>query len=491
MKKRLFVAAIALMAVACSKNDGGNPNVPQENPDPTTFGNVWLVKSDIVVDPDGFNMFTDGGFERFTGDEEWKSKSLWYLPEYISEAETPYNGNRTIYADCNIDGWRDVAIQSICLKKNSSYTLTTNFRGAWDGLNAYIGFRGVETHDMNTNTEGVGSQWKEYSMTYNNVDDVKVDAFMGGWCYYNLWFEADDFKVIPSGTNNDSFMPQNASVIGTTITNASFNEVGSVDKIVAWIEPDGNIAAVLHNAVIDGTTVGNVFASSNDSNATDGVKLLTVDSADMLGSENVIPTSGTTIGQTRYVRYYIYGGKPEATEENPDPDWAAVSCGLLSSTDGSNWSDTGLQWAADGNFVKASFMKHNDYVYMFGSAAGDKAPMTYVARVAASEIGNQGAYQYWDGSEWVAGDEEAAAPICYGPTDDMSVAYNSSRYTYMMIYRSNTTGCLVYRDAGMPEGEWSGEKILMADPDADTALYAPHILSISNDSMYFIASKRQ
>ena len=126
---------------------------------------------------------------------------------------------------------------------------------------------------------------------------------------------------------------------------------------------------------------------------------------------------------------------------------------------------------------------------MFGSQAGDKKVRTYVARVAPASIANAADYEYWDGSEWIKGNEDAAAMIFYGPTDDISVVYNPERYTFMAIYRSRTSGQLVYRDAGLPEGEWSGEKLLIADP-AGKEYFAPQILSVSSGNIWFLTSSR-
>ena len=69
----------------------------------------------------------------------------------------------------------------------------------------------------------------------------------------------------------------------------------------------------------------------------------------------------------------------------------------------------------------------------------------------------------------------------------MSVVYNASRYTYMAIYRSSTTGGLVYRDAGLPEGEWSGEKILLID--GETARFSPSIVSVGNNDITFVTNE--
>ncbi len=474
----IIAAFAALSLVACSKDNGGSSE--KENPNPTQLS-VNLVKADIAIDKDGFNMLTDGGFERFSGDENWKSKSLWYLPEWVGEAETSLTGSRTLHADCNTHDWRDVAVQSVCLKKNTSYTLTLSYRGAWDGLNCYMGFRGTAGHDVNLNQEGIGSEWKDYSYTLDNVDDTKADAFFGGWCWDNLWLELDDVKVVPTGSNNDTFVPENVRTVSTTATNASFTELKSFGKIVAWNEADGTVSAVLSDAeTADGKKVSGVYAHTKGA-ASDGLKFVTVVTGPIF-AEGCVPTSGVSAGGVKALRYY----KPVAAVDE-ESDWTASEAGLAVSADGQNWSKADAQWKADGNFVRASYMLNGNYVYMFGSAAGDRNAMAYVARVASGNVTSYSEYEYWDGAEWVKGDEEAAAPIFYGPVDDMSVVYNASRYTYMAIYRSSTTGGLVYRDAGLPEGEWSGEKVLLLD--GTSSYSSPSIVSVGNNAVTFIANE--
>lgn len=491
MKKTFFIFAAALMAfAACEKEgtgDNGGGNTPAENPDPTKITSFYVAQTDIVADPDGFNMITDGGFEHFIGDENWKARSLTYLAEYVSEAETPLTGQRTLYLDFNSRDWRDI-VQSICVKKNKSYTLSIWYQGAWKGLNCYMGFRGAAGHDINTNNAEGNDTWAEYTYTYENVDDLKLDAFFGGWCWDYLWVEVDDMKVIPTGSANDSFMPQNASVTSTEITNASYNEVTSAEKIVAWKEADGAIAGMLYNAQVGENALCNAFFTA-DKNLK--VKSVATESAT---ASDLTPTAGITVGGTKYVHMYEYAGMtiPGADDDEATfvPDWTATGAKVLSSTDGKTWTETALAWGADSKFIKAAYVQNGEYVYMFGSPAGDQGRMTYLARVKATEFATAASYQYWAGEEWVA-DETLAAGIMYGPTDCMSVVYNSDKYTYMMIYRSATSGCLVYRDAGLPEGEWSGEKILLADPDAETQLFAPQAIAVSGNQIKFVASKIQ
>lgn len=491
MKKNLLMLAAVLTAlVACDKEPNGDVNgggTVNENPDPTSIESVYLAKASIVADPNGFNMLTDGGFENFAGDENWKAKSLYFMPDYVTEAEAPLTGSRSLHADVGFDGWGDVAVQSICLKKNKSYTLSLWYQGAWKGLNCYMGFRGASPHDVNTNNADKNDVWEEYTYTYENTDDIKVDAFFGGFCWFDLWLELDDMKVIPTGSTNDSFMPSNASVTATSLVNASYNEVASAEKIVAWKEADGKIAGMLHNATVGENTLHNAFYTAKGD-----MKVVTVATESATASA-LIPTAGITVNGTKYVHFYEYAGEttpgPDDDAETFVPDWTATGSVVYSSADGAAWTATSLEWPADSKFIRAAYVQNGEYVYMFGTPAGDQARMTYVARVKAADFGTLSAYQYWAGEEWVA-DASLAVGIMFGPTDCMSVVYNSSNYTYMMVYRSATTGCLVYRDAGLPEGEWSGEKILLADPDADTQLYAPQVVAVSGNELQFVASKK-
>ena len=488
MKKYLFILAAAFtMLAACEKDQNGDGNGSlKENPNPTSISSLYLAKTEIAVDPDGFNMLTDGGFENFIGDENWKSKSLYYMPEYVSEAETPLTGSRSLHANVGFDGWGDVAVQSICVKKNKSYTLSLWYQGAWKGLNAYMGFRGAAPHDVNTNNAEKNDTWEEYTYTYENVDDLKLDAFFGGWCWYDLWLELDDMKVIPTGSENDSFMPKNAQVTSSSLTNASFNEVDSAEKITACKDGDA-IWGILHNVKMGEKNLHNVLYTAKSD-----MKIVTVGTESVTASA-LIPTACVSVNGTKYAHFYEYAGEsqpgPEDDAETFEPDWTSNGSVVYSSEDGKTWTETSLKWPAESRFIKAAYVQNGNYVYMFGSPAGDKGRLTYVARVNASDFGKIASYEYWAGEEWVK-DETLAAGIMYGPTDCMSVVYNESKYTYMMIYRSATSGCLVYRDAGLPEGEWSGEKLLLADPDAETPLYAPQAISVNGGEIQFVASKK-
>ena len=165
----------------------------------------------------------------------------------------------------------------------------------------------------------------------------------------------------------------------------------------------------------------------------------------------------------------------------------------MSSADGGkSWTrEIRGRWSGAGHFVQAAFYLSDRYLYMFGSDAGRSTPKIYVARIKSDgDIATAANWTYWDGTDWVAGDPESAAAITYGNASEMCVAYNATHKRYIMIYRSGTTGGLVYRDAGSPEGDWSGEKLLALDNANQGGWFSPSVYPYSSgDNMYFIVSQ--
>lgn len=492
MKKVLFALALiaaACMVFSCKKGPKGSSQ-EDDNLAQTTVPSLYFATASLSDDPNGFNMLTDPGFEFHAGDVDWKAKSVWYLPDYISEAETPFNGTRSLYADCNTPDWRDVCIQSVSVKKGQIYKMTINYRGAWAGLNVYFGFRdadNVVVKDVNTSSTYEGSPfsdkdssvWGDYSLSITNADNTQLNCFIGGWCWYNLWLEVDDLKLEPEGSYLDSFLPFDAALSDKEIKNTS-RKIDALDNMVVWERPDGKLAGVLVGAVVDGKSFENVFfTGSYDSEC--GIKIGHIAKSALSG---IVPTGGCTINGVHYVFGYEFAGQGE-------DDWTSYGSAVYASVDnGETWNETGVSWGADSKFIKNSVCCNGDYIYVFGSGAGDKTVKTYVARVKTDDFTDIDKYDYWDGEIWAKAHDDYAASVMYGPTDLMSVVYNKATYTYMMIYRSRTTRQLVYRDAGLPEGEWSGEKLLIADPSAASQLYMPFITQASGNKLAFIACSK-
>lgn len=492
MKKAILALALvaaACMVFSCKKGPKGGDQ-EDDNLAQTTVPSLYFATASLSDDPNGFNMFTDPGFEFHAGDVDWKAKSVWYLPDYVSEAENPFNGTRTLYVDGNTHDWRDACVQSVSVKKGQTYKMTVNYRGAWKGLNVYFGFRNADNgvvKDVNTNSTSDGSPfaakdnsaWADYTLSLTNADNTQFNCFIGGWCWDNLWLEVDDMKLEPEGSFLDSFLPFDAALSDKGIKNTS-RKVDAIDNMVVWERPDGKLAGVLAGAVVDGKSYENVFfTGSYDSSC--GIKIGHIAKSALSG---IVPTGGCTIGDVHYVFGYVYNGPGE-------DDWTSNGSAVYASVDnGETWNETGVFWGADSKFIKNSICRKGEYIYVFGSAAGDSKVKTYVARVSAKDFTDLDQYEYWDGEMWYKAKPEYAASVMYGPTDLMSVVYNEAKYTFMMIYRSRTTGQLVYRDAGLPEGEWSGEKLLIADPSAQTQLYTPFITSASDSKLAFIACSK-
>lgn len=479
MKKNFIFSAFAILAlasVACQKDNGEGSGIDLEN-STSLISSLYVIESGLSSDPDGFNMISDGGFERFASDPDWKSKSLWWFNEGITESEEPCTGSRSIRLFYDGEGWNDLAVQTINVKKGKSYTLSLKYRGAWPGLNCYMGFRAAEGHDVNTNTEGRNDAWDEgYTYTWDNIDDTQATVFFGGWWWYNLWVELDDVRVIPTGSSNDSFIPSNASVSAKSVPSAASVAVTSAEKIV--VSPNGD-AGMLHNATIDGKKVENAYFTSGFNKSGNLVIASVADS----GIKDFYPTAAITINGTVYV--HGYSGFVAGDEENPATVEKSV---ILASTDGETWSEA-ISFGSSAKFAKLAFCKNGNYVYVYGCPVDETSVNTYLARVPESDFGKLSAFEYWDGEVYVKGNEDYAASVFYGPVDCMSVVYNATNYAYMAIYRSSTTGQLVYRDAGLAEGEWSGEKLLIADADGKS-FDAPQIVSNSAKGFVFIASAK-
>ena len=126
---------------------------------------------------------------------------------------------------------------------------------------------------------------------------------------------------------------------------------------------------------------------------------------------------------------------------------------------GTAWTRSGVKWNADSNFTQVAYLKENGLIYMYGTHSG-RYGNVYLARVSETKLLDKSAYEYWTGGGWER-NEQAAEPVARGTASEMTVAYNSRYKRYMMMYLSVNQRAVVYRDAPSPEGDWSGEKIIM------------------------------
>lgn len=500
---KLFAAAMCCAALAASCS-GDEPNpVPggfELNPSPSPVAGIGFFKA--TFDTAEFNMISEPGFELYP-DEAIDYRSLWFFEgagkdpvQAFADRENPHGGSVALRLDNPNDGqWCDACLQSVAVKRGRDYTMSCFGMASWADQNAFAGVRleGGGIYDEKVAAWNA-DEWTEYVKELNTGDCVQANVFVGAWGWPGVWVKVDDFRLIPTGTTQTSVKLASCSKV-SELSNASFTELGKVGKTVIWPMSDGKIAMALHDVTSGGVHYDNAFAVTDDANPADGLYLARVGdgksvtpllepSADEL---SVVPTAGVAIGDTQYVHYYSLRG----IDSEDDQSWTANFSGLLSSADGGRtWTrENRGRWSGAGHFVQVAFYVGDTYLYMFGSDAGRSTPKIYVARIRKSdEVAVAANWSYWDGSEWVTGEPDAAAAVTYGNASEMCVTYDAVHMRYILAYRSNTTGGLVFRDAGSPEGDWSGEKVLMLDGDSDTRFFSPSVYPSADGTMYFVAS---
>ncbi len=339
--------------------------------------------------------------------------------------------------------------------------------------------------------------WTEFTKEFNSGDYTQGNVFCGAWGYPGVWVALDDFRLVPTGTTQTSTKLGACQTTGT-VSNASFTDISFAGKAVIWAGPNNTVSMALADVSAGGKHYANAFALSNDMNPDDGFYIAQVSpgndgivpilepSGD--GETACVPTAGVTVNGKQYIHYYSF----KSLDPEDSDAWTANFSGLLSSADGGkSWTrEIRGRWSGAGHFVQAAFYLSDKYLYMFGSDAGRSTPKIYVARIKSDgDIATAANWTYWDGTDWVTGDPESAAAITYGNASEMCVAYNAAHKRYIMIYRSGTTGGLVYRDASSPEGDWSGEKLLALDNANQGGWFSPSVYPYSSgDNMYFIVS---
>ncbi len=475
----------------------------EPSPEPKPLTNLTLLKASFVEDE--FNMVSEPGFELFP-DEDIDYRSLWYFegafktPKQASKHTQAHGGLVALKLDNPNDGsWCDACLQSVALKKGQDYTFSCFGQASWADMNVFTGVR-IEGGPIYDGKAGDWNpdMWTEFTKEFNSGDFTQGNVYCGAWGWPGVWVAVDDFKLVPTGAAQTSTKPSSCMAVGT-ISNASLKNISSVGKAVVWKGPDNTLSMALSNIMADGKHYDNAFATSGDVKVDDGLSISYVSPGndgivpviEPSGADETscVPTAGVTINGKQYIHYYSL----KAIDPEDNDVWTANFAGLLSSEDGGKtWAcQTSGCWSGAGHFVQVAFYQNDGYLYMFGSDAGRSTSKIYVARIKADgDIANASNWTYWDGSEWMSGDPDAAAAVTYGNASEMCVTYHQALKRYILIYRSSLTGGLVYRDAGSPEGDWSGQKLLMFDNEHQGGWFSPSVYPFaSGNDIYFIASQ--
>lgn len=220
----------------------------------------------------------------------------------------------------------------------------------------------------------------------------------------------------------------------------------------------------------------------------------------------VIPTAGVSVGTTQYLRYM-------SVDTWGDPgEWTTNYSALARSTDnGENWTpvsgtartgtgrmappaDLGTPHTRHDAGQMSAFVKHTvggtPYIYEFMTPSGRNGS-AILARVPEAEIEDMDAYGFWNGSDWVA-DESQAAVVFGDRVSELSVSWSPRLGEFLALY-TNEDDNVVMRRSGSPEGLWSGEDILLSSAHLPTlygAFAHPWSPAITDDggALYFTLS---
>ncbi|MDG3010245.1 DUF4185 domain-containing protein [Rhodococcus sp. D2-41] len=305
-----------------------------------------------------------------------------------------------------------------------------------------------------------------------------------------------DAQVISyfTGLESPNNTTQRFNVLGTDLGIMWDNGAGQV--LTAFGDTFGfGLDGMLHDGIGDWRS--NVLFRSNDHNLAAGMTIASspedrpghskelIHSRKIPGIENtVVPTAGVAVNGVQYMRMMsvrLWGAPGE---------WQTNRSMLAYSTDnGENWQlDGRLDRPNSGpfaNFQMSSFVKDGGYVYEFGTPEGRQGDAR-LARVPEAQIRDMGAYEYWDGHNWIKGKPEVAAVVIPGPVSEMSVQYNSYLGQYLAMYTQNAS--LVLRQSPSLTGPWSPPRVLVP-ANAMPGLYGGFMHPWSSGpNLYFLAT---
>lgn len=189
----------------------------------------------------------------------------------------------------------------------------------------------------------------------------------------------------------------------------------------------------------------------------------------------VIPTYGISVGPRAYLHYM------SVRQWGLPGQWTLNGSGFAySDNGGQTWTKAPMMWSGPSNFGQVSLVNNGGYVYVYGIPGGRYGGMK-LARVPEGSVLNKAAYQYWNGSAWITGNEYAATTIIAGPVGEMSVQYNTYYRKWIMMYLVDSTQQIVLRTADSLTGPWTDAQVV-ADSSKYPQLYAPYIMPTFNNT---------
>lgn len=465
------------------------------NPNPTTVPSVKIVKASFAEAE--FNLVGEGDFDEYP-EEALGYRTPWEIAYHAEGNDagigTGPDGSKCLEYNLPKGGWHQIH-QGVSIKPSTEYIYTVDAKSDHDSeLNS--AYNGVVVHPGGLRHELNGNEWRTATwktLTKEFTSDpghYYAEVFLGTWWEPTIVIQYDNVKLIPKGYEFMSMKPTTHEVLGD-ITNATFDEVTDLGKVVAWKNEEGKICMILSNFVVNGVAydTGVAFTESTDLTAgvsiskftKSGGKISPIKTPDGELIKSIIPNDVFVFNGKTYLHYYAKTGDDPANVNN----WFIDHAGFLVSEDGGKtWTEAEGKWRGDGRFVQAAFAQKDDYIYVVASGAG-REPGTiwanmHIARVSTSvDITEPTNWDYYNGTEWIAGDETIAMnpAVCLtvGARGEPELVYNEKFGRFMMIYRDDRQEGLVYRDAETMDGFWSAQKCMVSYDNVPSA-YCPSVL---------------
>lgn len=219
--------------------------------------------------------------------------------------------------------------------------------------------------------------------------------------------------------------------------------------------------------------------------AADGLAKELIPSQKIAGVEKtVIPTYGISIDGRMYLHYM------SVRNWGAPGHWDVRYSGLAySDDDGQTWhTPNDAIWSGGTGFEQVALVREGGYVYQFGIPEGRHGSVR-LRRVAPERMLDRGAYEYWDGSDWVP-DAAAAAPVVPAPAGELSVAWSETHERWLMMYLHPKREEIVLRTAPALTGRWDAPQTVVTARE-HPGLYSPYIVPTTSldDEIYFTMSR--
>ncbi len=477
------------------------------NPNPTTVPSFNLIKASF--EEADFNIVSEPGFEDYPL-LALNDRTNWRIHTSALTTEAHEGSVAITVANPDPGVWFDLAMQAIALRANTDYVYSvwgkTGTPNVYTGVQSYSPNGGDENlrHEIHgPSTWPINADWSNQTLEFTSGPTVfYADVFCGIWGDEGAFFTVDDISLTPRGYDKKSMDATTASVLGT-MSNTTFSTITDLGKAVMWKGLDGKLKVALSDVTIKGTHYDNAIAITDAEDVNGPISItnfvkeggaLTPIMVAGEGEISIVPNSVFTLNGKTYMHYFA-----KAADGADADTWTAASAGfLVSEDDGLTWTKGTGTWSGAGCFVEASVCEKDGMLYMVGAKAGRAVKGNvfaniYVARTSASgDFTDPTAWEYFDGLAWQSGDESVCnintCCIAVGCTSEPAIVYNSKFDRFMMIYRSNTHGGLVFRDADAVDGFWSGEKIITDDDVIGGKSFAPSVLEVSADGELVMAA---